>query len=255
MNEENASSTSQNRPSAPGVQAAIDHMMANKVDALLWLTRLATIIFTVFCLVPIGINPYICYQRALISSAATSALRLHQRLPNVQFTREFLGLLLMEDSCHYLMYFLPFYSYPITLALLPIFLFALLHSANYSLTILNKLGYSNDAWLNNMLIILVSQHRKILKLVSFTEVCLMPTTVFFFLSGKGNLLIPFVYYRFLTFRYASRRNPYMRTVFHELRLILEGFANTPGRSEGLRHLCYRIINGVSWLAPPVPHQS
>lgn len=29
-------------------------------------------------------------------------------------------------------------------------------------------------------------------------------------SGKGSLLTPFSYFRFLTFRYASQRNPYTR---------------------------------------------
>ncbi|XP_076330014.1 transmembrane protein 33-like [Tachypleus tridentatus] len=84
-------------------------------------------------------NPYSCYYKALLSNAATSALRLHQRLPNVQLNREFLALLLMEDSCHYLFYSLIYlFSHPITLVLLPIFLFALLHSASYSITMLDR---------------------------------------------------------------------------------------------------------------------
>ncbi len=55
------------------------------------------------------------YYKALMANAATSALRLHQRLPYVQLTREFFGTLFMEDSAHYLMYSLIFlYSGPIT---------------------------------------------------------------------------------------------------------------------------------------------
>lgn len=34
--------------------------------------------------------------------------------------------------------------------------------------------------------------------------------VFSFYSGQGSLLLPFIYYRFLTLRYTSRRNPYCR---------------------------------------------
>lgn len=34
----------------------------------------------------------------------------------------------------------------------------------------------------------------------------------FFDSGQGSLLLPFIYYRFLTLRYTSRRNPYCRWV-------------------------------------------
>lgn len=60
-------------------------------------------------------NPYGFYQRALISNAATSALRLHQRLPHFQFSREFFAMLFLEDSCHYLMFSLIFMNgYPIT---------------------------------------------------------------------------------------------------------------------------------------------
>lgn len=34
--------------------------------------------------------------------------------------------------------------------------------------------------------------------------------IFFLFSGQGSLLLPFIYYRFLTLRYTSRRNPYCR---------------------------------------------
>lgn len=50
-----------------------------------------------------------------MSNAATSALRLHQRIPRVTLTQEFLSLLLLEDSCHYLIYSLIFlYVLPVT---------------------------------------------------------------------------------------------------------------------------------------------
>lgn len=94
------------------------------------------------------------YSKALLANAATSALRLHQRLPRVSFSREFFGQLFIEDSAHYLLYSMMFlYSPPITCkilniyiiicvlillflftgVLLPIFLFALLHMASYTL--------------------------------------------------------------------------------------------------------------------------
>ena len=60
-------------------------------------------------------NPFSCYQRALLSNAATSALRLHQRLPSFQLSRAFFSLVLLEDSAHYLFYSLMFVSgHPIT---------------------------------------------------------------------------------------------------------------------------------------------
>ena len=76
-----------------------------------------------------------------MANGATSALRLHQRLPQVQFNRQFLGIFLLEDSAHYLFFTMIFlYGDPITLALAPVVLFSLLHSASYSLTLLDTLG-------------------------------------------------------------------------------------------------------------------
>ncbi|GIY28580.1 transmembrane protein 33 [Caerostris extrusa] len=229
-------------------------MLESKIDSLLWLTRMGSVIFTIFSMVPLfGINPYTSYQRALMSSAATSALRLHQRMPRIQFTREFGAMLLMEDSCHYLLYSILFIiSYPITLSLLPVFLFAILHSVHYSVVILNKMGQINSA--RSLASAAENHQRNILKLVAFTEVFLMPITVLWLFSGKGSLLTPFAYYRFLTLRYASRRNPYTRNVFHEMKIFLEAFANTPGRNITLKNLCYKIINYTSYLAPPMAAQ-
>jgi hypothetical protein len=55
------------------------------------------------------------YYKALLANSATSALRLHQRLPQVQLSREFLGKVFLEDSAHYLLYsMIFFYSPPVT---------------------------------------------------------------------------------------------------------------------------------------------
>ena len=43
-------------------------------------------------------------------------------------------------------------------------------------------------------------------------------------------MTPFIYYHFLTLRYTSRRNPYTRNMFHELRLATE--AAVPEDSRG-----------------------
>ncbi|KAG8187524.1 hypothetical protein JTE90_019954 [Oedothorax gibbosus] len=246
----------QHAPPRQGFQAAVDHMTSNKIDSLLWLTRLGTIVFTALSMIPLfGFNPQTSYQRALMSNAATSALRLHQRMPRVQFTREYGAMLMMEDSCHYLLYSILFIiSYPITLSLLPVFLFALLHSASYSLLILDKLGHSSGSASDFMRWVAGPRQRSILRLVSFTEVTLMPITVLWLFSGKGSLLTAFSYFRFLTFRYASRRNPYTRNVFHEMRIAIEAFANEPGRMPVLKNLCHKMINYTSYLAPPIPAQ-
>ena len=60
-------------------------------------------------------HPYSMYQKALIANAAASALRLRQRLPQFQFSRDYFSRLLLEDSAHYMFYSIMFlYSSPIT---------------------------------------------------------------------------------------------------------------------------------------------
>lgn len=197
--------SSESNDSSPQVEkgwpALKQHIVDNKIKFGLWVTRLFTIIFTVGYIIPIfgyfyllilelewclallvqvfkscsflSRNPYSIYYKVLMNNAATSALRLHQRVPRVQLTRQFLETLLLEDSCHYLFYSLIFlYAAPVTcilfiyvvssiihslfhilnvsyfnkieswtdlyiVVLTPVFLFALMHLASYSLTLLD----------------------------------------------------------------------------------------------------------------------
>jgi len=117
------------------------HVLTHKIEAAMWCTRLATIIFTLGYILPIMGNPYNSYYKALMANGATSALRLHQRLPQVQFDRQFLTLFIMDDSSHYLFFSIIFiFTAPITLVLAPVALFAVLHFVSYSLTLLDMLG-------------------------------------------------------------------------------------------------------------------
>lgn len=232
------------------------HVLAHKIDVLLWATRVATILFTVGYILPIFGNPHNSYYKALMASAATSALRLHQRLPQVQFNREFLGLFLSEDAAHYLIFCVLFlYAAPITLVLVPVFLFALLHFASYTLTLLDTLG-QNSWWGARMLISLVElQSRNILRLAAFQEVFLLPFTVMMIFAGKTNLVTPFLYYRFLSLRYQSRRNPYCRTICHELRMSLEALAYSPKCPGWAKNIIYKAISVATSLGPAAPGQS
>lgn len=68
-------------------------------------------------------HPYSSYQRVLLSNAATSALRLHQRMPNFQFSRAYIASLFLEDSAHYLFFSLVFLtSSPVSSILCPMHL-------------------------------------------------------------------------------------------------------------------------------------
>ncbi|XP_043917445.1 transmembrane protein 33 isoform X2 [Protopterus annectens] len=242
--------------SAPqnGPQGGAVFLLANKLDTAMWLSRL----FTVYCSV-LFILPFLgtqeaanFYQRALLANALTSALRLHQRLPRFQLSRAFLAQALLEDSCHYLLFSLIFVnSSPVTLSIFPVFLFSLLHATTYTKKVLDAIGPNSLALLRMLLEKINVNQLNILKFIACNEIFLMPATVFMLLSGQGSLLQPFIYYRFLTLRYSSRRNPYCRTLFSELRILVEHLIMKPACPSLVRRLCLSTIAFISRLAPTV----
>lgn len=243
----------QGRPKGFGY--LIWHCQQHKIDVGLWATRVITIAFAIAYFLPVfGNHPVNSYYKCLMSNAATSALRLHQRIPRVTFSREFMATLFLEDSAHYLVFSLMFlFSEPITVALGPIVLFAILHSSSYSLTLLDTLGHNHNNWVvGRFLISLVElQSRAILRMVAFCEIFLMPLTVMLVFTGRVSLVTPFMYYRFLGLRYSSRRNPYTRSVFYELRMGLEQLAAQPSTPQFLRNLIFKGVNTISNMAPAV----
>ncbi|XP_077264926.1 transmembrane protein 33-containing Krueppel homolog 2 isoform X1 [Temnothorax americanus] len=233
-----------------GWPALKQHIIDNKIKFGLWVTRLFTLIFTVGYIIPIFGNPYNIYYKVLMNNAATSALRLHQRVPRVQLTRQFLETLLLEDSCHYLFYSLIFlYAAPITLVLTPVFLFALMHLASYSLTLLDCLGH-NSWWGARLLISLVEfQSRNILRLCALSEIIILPFTAVLVFTGRAGLLTPFIYYQFLKLRLASQRNPFTRNVFYELRNGLSSVSKKPAVPDIIRKLINGLLSLTQQMAP------
>lgn len=71
-------------------------------------------------------------------------------------------------------------------------------------------------------------------------------------SGRAGLMTPFIYYHFLALRYSSRRNPYNRNMFHELRLAVEVFANNPRVPAIGKKILYSGIAIITRLAPTLP---
>jgi len=257
------SETDQNREPEPetsprqsGTNALIAHITRNKVDFALWATRLATIVFTFNYLFPIFGYGQAMYWKALQANAATSALRLHQRLPRVQLSREFLGQLFIEDSAHYLMYSLVFlYCSPITWVLLPIFLFAVLHISSSTLEMINLLGPNSMKLLRIGIGIVEVQSANLLRTIAYAEIFLFPLLITTLFSGRATLMTIFVYYRFLTLRYSSRRNPYTRNAFYELRVGAEGLAQRPNIPDAIRRTITSAVAFISRLAPPTVQQS
>nr|CAG4648857.1 EOG090X0CJA [Polyphemus pediculus] len=253
MSENNSNEPSAAPPSPPTLtNALMAHISLNKVNFGLWCTRCATIIFTLNYLVPILGYSHSMYSKALLANAATSALRLHQRLPRVQMTQEFLGALFIEDSAHYLLYSLVFlFAPPITWVLLPIGLFAVLHISSYSLELLELLGPNSLGVIRMAIGVVEVQSSNLLRTIAFAEIFLFPLLIVSLFSGRATLMTVFVYYRFLTLRYASRRNPYTRNTFAELRMIAEIYAQKPACPEAVRNIVFRLIAFITRLAPAV----
>ena len=95
-------------PEPKGFNTLKTYVVEHKIEFGLWLTRLLTIGFTFnyfFPFFPFSADPISTYYKALMANAATYALRLHQRVPQVQLSRPFFATLLLEDSAHYLVSF------------------------------------------------------------------------------------------------------------------------------------------------------
>ncbi|KAF6133388.1 transmembrane protein 33 [Phyllostomus discolor] len=136
-------------------------------------------------------------------------------------------------------------------SIFPVLLFSLLHAATYTKKVLDAKGSNSLPLLRSMLDKLSANQQNILKFIACNEILLMPATVFMLFSGQGSLLQPFIYYRFLTLRYSSRRNPYCRTLFNELRIIVEHIIMKPSCPLFVRRLCLQSIAFISRLAPTV----
>lgn len=217
--------------------------------------RLATIYFVLSYLLPLT-NPHyqkMAYTKALATAAATNAFRLHQRLRTVNvpfFSQQFLYELMIEDSAHYLLYsIILVMSSPITLALLPISIYALFNIVNFLNKISTEVGYIS-ASLASWLVQIKQQHTaNLLSTASCAEIFLFPIIVSMVFMGKTNLFTPFVYYRFLTMRYLSRRNPYTRAMFGQLKLLIFSLANRGGCPTFVRSLIFKSVSFIEQLAP------
>lgn len=158
-------SSSTPAPSQSGFSNLSHCLMSRKVDSGLWFTRVLTLFFTLNYFVPLVGDPISSYYKAIMATAATSALRLHQRAPRAQLNRQFLAAVLLEDAAHYLVrreslerslksvfmlihfqFFCLIFLFcaPVSAVLIPCALFALLHAASFTVTLLDAVTFSVD---------------------------------------------------------------------------------------------------------------
>lgn len=90
-------------------------------------------------------------------------------------------------------------------------------------------------------------------MIALAEISLAPILLIAGLGDFGKLFILFPYYRFLVFRYISRRNPYNRKMFEELKNTAVRSVNLPQCPTLLRTCVYKAISLISSLAPVHEH--
>ncbi|GAU92866.1 hypothetical protein RvY_04891 [Ramazzottius varieornatus] len=224
-----------------------------RTDLILNVVRLLVVVF--FLGYVTGLGGKGAFYKALIAMAAASALRLYQRTreaPGNRADRTWAVVattVLAEDSCHHLMYCILFLiGSPVTFVLVPITLFAFLHSMAFFVKLGNEMNVASGV-VRPIGRLIEAEQQRMLMMAAMVEIMLMPLTIGMVATGKIMLVAPFMYYRFLQLRYRSRRNPYCRLMFTQLRMAAERLAQRSPPAIG--NVISKGIGLVSRLAPPV----
>uniref|UniRef100_A0A0K0F5Y9 Transmembrane protein 33 homolog (inferred by orthology to a C. elegans protein) n=1 Tax=Strongyloides venezuelensis TaxID=75913 RepID=A0A0K0F5Y9_STRVS len=247
-NSNNASTN--NRSSVPPRQSIMEYLKADPSNAFLCILRIATVFFSILYLLPSRDNGTY-YNKAMIAAAVTNGIRLSQRLGgNFQLTREFINNAILEDSFHYLVYSLVFaVSTPMTMALVPVSLFGLLHSINYINKVAQNTGHGNNGIIVKAHTLVNQQTDNLLGIVATGEIFMFPILFGLIFTGKGTIFLPIVYYKFLCFRYSSRRNPYTRIAFSQMKTSLTQASISPKCPAIASNFIHKAIALVERLAP------
>ncbi|VDD86186.1 unnamed protein product [Enterobius vermicularis] len=232
--------------------SALEFLKNQPSEVALFLTRLITIYCSLSYVLPVGklSAQHTAYSRAFFAAAATNAIRLHQRVGGVRFSRDFFLSVIAEDACHYLLYSILFVSAaPVTMALLPVFLFAVLHAASFCKRFCISTG-NGTGFVARMLDEFIKNHSSnLLFVIAYSEIFIMPLFVALIFTGKGSIFFPIIYYRFLAFRYMSRRNDTTRIAFWQLRCSLERAVASPSCPLKVRDCAYAFIRLICRLCP------
>lgn len=218
--EPTGSSPNANLTTTRGWDAVIEHIKSRKIEFILAVTRALTVLCTISYLTGFPGPAQNRYKQALLMNAATSSLRLHQRMPPPQMnqlSRVYFTNLMKEDSFHYLIFPLMFFSgQPITLALLPCSLYALFNLAVYAISILDKLG-DQDQLKVKISNFVAKYQQSLLHTIALSEVAMMPIVVVSVFTRVVSILVPLFYYRFLLLRYNSTRNAHLKLLVSQIR--------------------------------------
>ncbi|KAK0416070.1 hypothetical protein QR680_012280 [Steinernema hermaphroditum] len=236
--------------SSPRFASMMDYMKANQMDSILFLCRLVTVFFSICYILPFGSMSTTAYTRAFAAAAATNVFRLRQRLTWFAFSREFLAYMILEDSAHYVMYCIIFItSAPVTMALIPIAFYGVWNSAKFFVAMCNATG-NGDSKMCRLVNEQVQKHTaNLLGIIACAEIFVFPVFVAMIFMGKVSIFFPLIYGRFLSLRYMSRRNPYTRTAFYQLKCSVHQGVNHPSCPQLVRNIAYKGIELIERFAP------
>merc|ERR1739838_68969 len=237
---------SEGETSAPPRPSIIEYLKRDPITSIMFGLR----IYTIFAGLMAILNPYSqLFTKVLMASAATNALRLHQRIPQLSISAQTLQNILAEDSGHYLAYSLMFMSgrQHAALILIPIIAFAIMHVSNFSNKIFAETSFS-FAKGQQAVQYVRTKNVFLLQFIAMSEIFLMPLVIYFAFTGAG-LFTPLIYYRFLVLRYSSERNPYNRTCFHQMRLQADQYAANPSTPGILKTLITKA-QAISYRLAP-----
>lgn len=248
-----------NGHTTPPQQSLISYIMADLSATGLFFLRMTTIgSSVVYFISTLGILGFIhaAYLNAMLSAFFTFSIRLFQRYKQANihpFSKEMLALLTTEDSGHYMLYTFFYYNqYPLTIYLIPPFLYALMFSVNYTKGLLPFLpGGLQRVWgqLNEKI---AGGQYEIRRFIAYTEIFLMAVVIWNVLIGYMFILAPFMYYHFLRLRYQSLRNNSVALVFSDLRVACDYLSRHPRCPAFAATIITKLVAFVSALAPQRP---
>lgn len=245
---------SQGSPGSPGTLKG--YITADMAATTLFVMRMVTIVCTLlFVLSTMGLfgGATSFYLNAMLTSLFTFIIRLHQRQKQANinlFSRAMLTLLSTEDSGHYMLYTFFYYNQlPLTIYLLPVFLYAVLFSVTYTQGLAPFLPSSIQSTLNQLNAKIASAQREIKRFIAYAEVFIMLFVIWNVITGSMFILAPLMHYQFLRLRYSSKRNPYVRIVFSDLRMTLQHLTAHPRCPTAVATLVNKAIELISRLAP------
>jgi hypothetical protein len=241
----------------PRALSLIEFLKLNAMDTICFVLRILTIFFAIQYHLPSTDQEYTrsVYFKAFAAGAATNALRLYHRLKGstVPFvSQQFLQTVMMEDSAHYLLYCITFpMSTPVAMALIPIVFYAFFNIIPFLSKMVQETGHGGNAIVQKLVDFRLQQADNILGLIACAEIFNFPIFFAMIFTGRGNIFFPVLYFRFLTLRYASRRNPYTRIAFAQLKQSLNQVATSPRCPALVKTIIFKSIAVVERFAPPV----